>query len=111
MCNLNHIHEYVVNRKGDRVGCILGIGDKSGKFALSWSLCNTSIDSFDKGMAIKIAKSRAEYLYNHLPPLPDAEQTTITHELEHVPVSMRNHYIQMIDRCKRYFKVDDQKKA
>lgn len=103
----NSIHEYVVNRKGERVGCILGIGDETGNFALSWSLCNIRLDEFNKNLAIKIAKNRAEQMLENDSPSTwnESGRNIYVHLEDSIPVSIKKHYSEMLSRCLRYFKI------
>lgn len=81
-----YIHSYVRNRKNELVGCVAAIAHNT----VGWSLCNTAAgDIFDKQMALEIAIGRAMNGFN-----------------TDIPHTVVKEYEKMIDRSKKYFKID-----
>lgn len=85
------IYQYVHDRKGRKVGVLLGrIIDN--RVRVAWSKCHCPLDKFDRQRGLNIARSRCNFSQNsqRIPELPS-------------PIS--SVYDRFIDRVSRYFKV------
>ena len=84
-----YIHEFVLNRKRQRVGVVLASPAPNGEVAIGWSLCNTKKgEKYDNDRGILIALGRARN-YGGIDP---------------VPTSLAKTAAFMVGRAKRYFK-------
>jgi hypothetical protein len=62
-----HIHQYIRNSKGQRIGVLLAFKKDEHELAIGWSKCN-KLDQFDRTRAVEIAIGRALRGTAALPP-------------------------------------------
>ena len=88
----NEIVKYIKDRKGNKIGVLVGIKTTDGFVGIGWSKYATSIEytPFSKEKGLKIARGRA---FSH-------------HENCHseLPFVISDELGSFIDRCQRYFK-------
>lgn len=85
----NMLIEYIKNRKGERVGTLVGVCEEyEDVVRVGWSYCNTRADKFDKTTGVEIALNRAE------PQSLDGAE---------IPVLIKDRLPGFEERCMQYF--------
>ena len=63
-----YIHNYIYNKKNQRVGVVVAKVDDNPLVGIGWSKCNTSLgDRFDRERGLKIALGRADFRDKNYP--------------------------------------------
>lgn len=86
---MNVLTNYIKNNKNQKVGFVVAKLDEEGKIIYGWSLCNKR-DKFNRERGLEIALGRM-----------DKKPSWLS-----APYSVVPHLWKMMDRAKRYYKVE-----
>lgn len=103
---VDEVTEPVSRDRGRRRG-VLVAKKVNGVPIVAWSLCHTKKDKFTRATALKIAHDRINSVASQMD-LEDEERRD-----DHVPIphTVQKYLDEFMDRCKRYFKTNDDPKV